>query len=165
MEKDFYLSQLRSMRNLGYNFIRFHTHSMPTELLDAADELGFLCDPEFAMSAPLISPLCCVSCSVETMRSLLLRRSYAYPTKWASPVTPAVKRVFNVSFASLVRRLSHHPSINGWVLSNEIEWPQACLAAPGSPTAPCSATCSAPCSPPQVSCHHSRASPLGLSGR
>ena len=52
MEKDFYLSQLRSMRNLGYNFIRFHTHSMPTELLDAADELGFLCDPEFAMSAP-----------------------------------------------------------------------------------------------------------------
>ena len=61
MEKDFYLSQLRSMRNLGYNFIRFHTHSMPTELLDAADELGFLCDPEFAMSAPLISPLCCLS--------------------------------------------------------------------------------------------------------
>jgi hypothetical protein len=122
MDTDFYLAQLRSMKALGYNFIRFHTHAMPEELFDAADELGFLCDPEFAMS-------------------------YAYPTKWASPVTPAVKRVFNVSFASLVRRLSHHPSIFGWVLSNEIEWPQACLDAQAGHT--CNATCGAPCSPPQ----------------
>ena len=50
MDKDFYLRQLTSMKDLGYNFIRFHTHSMPTELFEAADELGFLCDPEFAMN-------------------------------------------------------------------------------------------------------------------
>lgn len=39
MDKDFYLRQLTSMKALGYNFIRFHTHSMPTELFDAADEV------------------------------------------------------------------------------------------------------------------------------
>ena len=26
-----------------------HRHSMPEEMFEAADELGFLCDPEFAM--------------------------------------------------------------------------------------------------------------------
>ena len=50
MDKAFYLDQLRSMKALGFNFIRFHTHLMPAELFEAADELGFLCDPEFAMS-------------------------------------------------------------------------------------------------------------------
>ena len=80
-DKDFYLSQLRSMRNLGYNFIRFHTHSMPTELLDAADELGFLCDPEFAMSAPLISPRAAlVPCSVETMRCCCAGPTHTRPS-------------------------------------------------------------------------------------
>lgn len=49
-DKAFYLHQLRSMKALGYNFIRFHTHSMPIELLESADELGMLCNPEFAMS-------------------------------------------------------------------------------------------------------------------
>ena len=38
-----------------------------------------------------------------------------------------LKQVFNRSFASLVTRLSHHPSIFGWVLSNEIVWSSACL--------------------------------------
>ena len=50
MEKGFYLTQLTAMKALGFNFVRFHTHSMPTEFFDAADELGFLCDPEFAMN-------------------------------------------------------------------------------------------------------------------
>jgi hypothetical protein len=116
------------MRNVGYNFIRFHTHSMPEEFFEAADELGFLCDPEFAMN-------------------------YGYPTPWNSPVTPAVKEVFFRSFASTVERLAHHPSIFGWVLSNEIEWPSACLPPAAGPaqhsTATCNATCGAPCSPPQ----------------
>lgn len=35
----------------------------------------------------------------------------------------------------------------GWVLSNEIEWPQACLDVPSNHQ--CNATCGAPCSPPQ----------------
>ena len=123
LDKAFYLSQLESMRSLGYNFIRFHTHSMPEEFFEAADELGFLCDPEFAMN-------------------------YGYPTAWGSPVTPAVKEVFNRSFASVVQRLAYHPSIFGWVLSNEIEWPTACLP-PAAGAAACNATCGAPCSPPQ----------------
>ena len=40
--------------------------------------------------------------------------------------------MFNRSFASMVQRLSHHPSIFGWVISNEIVWDSACL--PPSPT-------------------------------
>ena len=72
-------------------------NTRPQEFFDAADELGFLCDPEFAMN-------------------------YGYPTAWGSPVTPAVKDVFTRSFASNLHQLSHHPSIFGWVLSNEIVW-------------------------------------------
>ena len=41
-----------------YNYIRLHTHFMPDEFFDAADELGVLCNPEFAMN-------------------------YKYPTDWA----------------------------------------------------------------------------------
>ena len=69
MDKAFYVRQLRSMQALGYNFIRFHTHSMPTELLDVADELGFLCDPEFAMSCEYL-PCPCLSTSVLVMFGL-----------------------------------------------------------------------------------------------
>ena len=38
------------MKALGFNFVRLHTHSMPTEFFDVADELGMLCNPEFAIS-------------------------------------------------------------------------------------------------------------------
>ena len=129
LDKSFYLSQLTSMQHLGYNFIRFHTHNMPEEFFQAADELGMLCNPEFAMN-------------------------YGYPTAWGSPVTAAVKHVFNRSFASVVQRLAYHPSIFGWVLSNEIEWPSACLPPASAGTAQhspelCNATCGAPCEPPQ----------------
>ena len=70
---------------------------MPDVFHEAADELGFLCDPEFAMS-------------------------YAYPNPFGSPVTDVIKDVFNRSFASVVRRRSHHPSVFGYVLSNEVHW-------------------------------------------
>ena len=92
MDKSYYLSQLAEMKALGFNFIRFHTHSMPDVFHEAADELGFLCDPEFAIS-------------------------YSY-----MGANAAVKAVYNRSFASLVQRRSHHPSVFGWVLSNEVHW-------------------------------------------
>ena len=97
MEKGYYMAQLADMRALGYNFIRLHTHSMPDVFHEAADELGILCDPEFAMS-------------------------YSYPNPFGSPASAAVKGVFNRSFASLVQRRAAHPSVFGWVLSNEVHW-------------------------------------------
>ena len=100
MEKAYYLSQLAEMKTLGWNFIRFHTHSMPDVFHEAADELGFLCDPEFAMS-------------------------YSYPNPFGSPASAAIKAVFNRSFASVVQRRSHHPSVFGYVLSNEVHWGSA----------------------------------------
>jgi hypothetical protein len=53
--------------------------------------------------------------------------NYAYPTAWGSPVNMAIKTVFTQSFTSIVQRLAHHPSIFGWVLSNEIVWDNACV--------------------------------------
>ena len=87
------------------------------------------------------------NCPAVPARHSLRMRADGYPTAWGSPVTPAVEAVFNRSFGSIVRRLSHHPSIFGYVLSNEIEWPQACLNIPQGHQ--CNATCGAPCSPPQ----------------
>ena len=95
MDKNYYINQLQGMKQLGYNFVRFHTHSMPDVLHEAADELGFLCDAEFAMS-------------------------YAYPNPFGSPLNQAVRDTFNRSFTSIVHRRSHHPSMFAYVLSNEI---------------------------------------------
>ena len=50
-----------------------------------------------------------------------------------SPVTAAVKNVFNRSFTSVVQRLAHHPSVFGWVFSNEIPWDNACGNLDGKP--------------------------------
>lgn len=87
MEKAYYTAQLTGMKALGYNFIRFHTHSMPDVFHEAADELGFLCDPEFAMN-------------------------YKYPCPFPGCVTnDLVRGTFNRSFASIVHRTSHHPSL------------------------------------------------------
>ena len=94
--KAFYYRQLSDMRSLGYNFIRLHTHSMPSEFFDAADELGFLCDPEFAIT----------------------HESPSLKLGWLG--NSAVREVFNASFTSVVQRHAHRPSIFAWVLSNEM---------------------------------------------
>ena len=89
MDKTYYRRQLSNMKSLGFNFIRFHTHSMPDVFHEAADELGFLCDPEFAMN-------------------------YAYPCPFPGcALNDLVHEVFNRSFASIVQRTSHHPSLFG----------------------------------------------------
>ena len=96
MDKSYYLSQLAEMKALGYNFVRFHTHSMPDVFHEAADELGFLCNPEFSMN-------------------------YRYPCPFPGCNANAlVQATFNRSFTSIVRRTSHHPSLFGYALSNEI---------------------------------------------
>ena len=69
---------------------------MPDVFHEAADELGFLCDPEFAMS-------------------------YRDPCPWPDCVfNEQVHAVYNASFTSVVQRRAHHPSVFGYVLSNEI---------------------------------------------
>ena len=39
---DFYRNVIRTLKGLGFNFIRFHTHVPPKEYMQAADELGML---------------------------------------------------------------------------------------------------------------------------
>ena len=95
-DQAFYYRQLRDMRSLGFNFIRLHTHSMPSEFFDVADELGFLCDPEFAIT----------------------HESPSLKLGWLE--NSAVREVFNASFTSVVQRHAHRPSIFAWVLSNEM---------------------------------------------
>ena len=45
-ERGYYEKTLGNMKDLGFNFIRFHTHNMPEEFFDVADELGMMSDPE-----------------------------------------------------------------------------------------------------------------------
>jgi beta-galactosidase/beta-glucuronidase len=89
MDKGYYLAQLSGMRELGFNFIRFHTHAMPDVFHEAADELGFLCNPEFAMNYRVGCP---------------------FP---GCVYNEEVHDTYNRSFASIVHRRSHHPSVFG----------------------------------------------------
>ena len=41
-DKAFYLGVITKLKELGFNYIRFHTHVPPKEYLEAADELGML---------------------------------------------------------------------------------------------------------------------------
>ena len=75
MDKGYYLSQLRDMKALGYNFIRFHTHSMPDVFHEAADELGFLCNPEFAMNYKVGCPF--PGCAYNEEVHAVYNRSFA----------------------------------------------------------------------------------------
>ena len=95
-DKGFYYRQLNDMKALGFNFIRLHTHSMPAEFFDVADELGMLCHPEFAI----------------THEAPSLKKG------WLN--NNLVRKVFNASFTSIVERHAYRPSIFAWVLSNEM---------------------------------------------
>ena len=101
MNKDYYMTQLVEMKSLGYNYIRFHTHQMPDVAHEAADELGFLTDPEFSM------------CSSYEL---------SIPDNLPPATTEAMEDIFRRSFASIVNRRQHHPSLFGYILSNEISW-------------------------------------------
>mmetsp|Transcript_104058 Transcript_104058/g.190592 ORF Transcript_104058/g.190592 Transcript_104058/m.190592 type:complete len:1211 (-) Transcript_104058:50-3682(-) len=103
VDKSYYVSQLRAMQPFGFNFVRLHSHALPTEFFEAADELGFLVDAEFPMTYDYG---CTGSC----------------PGRPLVEVTSAVKLVYNESFASFVKRYSHHPSVFAYVLSNEVIW-------------------------------------------
>lgn len=95
-DKSFYYHQLRDMKALGFNFLRLHTHSMPAEFFDVADELGLLCNPEFAIT----------------------HEGGPTQTDWLN--SSLIRQVLNSSFTSIVQRHAYRPSIFSWVLSNEM---------------------------------------------
>eukprot|EP00930_Biecheleria_cincta_P055750 TRINITY_DN42028_c0_g1_i1.p1 TRINITY_DN42028_c0_g1~~TRINITY_DN42028_c0_g1_i1.p1 ORF type:complete len:1228 (-),score=168.92 TRINITY_DN42028_c0_g1_i1:157-3840(-) len=103
--KSIYRKQLEMMRPFGFNYIRLHTHALPTEFFDACDEMGFLVQVELPMEYSY-------GCAIGS----------TCPGPQVAAVTDSVKRVYNESFASFVQRYNHHPSIFGYVLSNEITW-------------------------------------------
>ena len=100
-DKGFYYRQLSDMKALGFNHIRLHTHSMPAEFFDVADELGMLCNPEFAITHE------------------------GGPTQTAWLNSSLTRQVLNRSFTSIVQRHAYRPSIFSWVLSNEMYFSNA----------------------------------------
>ena len=52
-DKAFYLGVITKLKELGFNYIRFHTHVPPKEYLEAADELGMLMHVESPNNASL----------------------------------------------------------------------------------------------------------------
>ena len=107
-DRGFYRRTLQSMKDLGFNFIRFHTHNMPSEFFDVADELGMMSNPELAMNYHYPCEL-----------------GIATPGAVCDPDNDLVREVFNRSMKSLVQRQSHRPSIFARVLANEIQFPSA----------------------------------------
>ena len=101
-ERGYYEKTLRDMKDLGFNFVRFHTHNMPEEFFDVADELGIMSDPEFAMN-------------------------YGFPcdVDGCSADNALARETISRSFTSNVHRQSYRPSIFGWALSNEIAFTRA----------------------------------------
>ena len=101
-ERGYFEKTLRNMKDLGFNFIRFHTHNMPEEVFDVAVELGMMSDPESAMNYGFPCDLNGCSADDKLTHAMISR-----------------------SFKSNVHRQSHRPSIFGWVLSNEIAFTRA----------------------------------------
>ena len=52
-DKDFYVNVISKLKELGFNYIRFHTHVPPKEYFMAADELGMLIQVESPNNASL----------------------------------------------------------------------------------------------------------------
>eukprot|EP01052_Picozoa_sp_SAG31_P041792 SAG31_NODE_6437_length_2018_cov_14.547160_2_plen_124_part_00 len=102
-DRRFYLHTLQSMKDLGFNFIRLHTHNMPSEFFDVADELGMMSNPELAMNYHY-------PCDLDI----------ATPGAVCDPDNDLVREVFNRSMKSLVQRQSYRPSIFARVLANEV---------------------------------------------
>ncbi len=44
--KEYYLKRIRRLKEIGFNWLRFHTYTPPEEYLEAADELGMLMQVE-----------------------------------------------------------------------------------------------------------------------
>ena len=91
-DKAFYVKRLTTIKSYGFNFVRHHSHMLPQEYYDAADEVGMLVSAEFPI---------------------------AYQEYYNRAKGPALE-LYQREWAAAIRRLRHHPCIFDWSMGNEL---------------------------------------------
>ncbi len=89
---DVYRARLEVAKRYGFNFVRHHSHFLPPEYYDAADEVGMLISPELPI---------------------------AYLEYYARAKGPSLE-LYAHEWAAAITRLRNHPSIFDWCMGNEM---------------------------------------------
>ncbi|NQT51434.1 hypothetical protein HQ576_05255, partial [bacterium] len=91
-DKAVYLKRFRLAKDYGFNYVRHHSHFMPPEYYEAADEIGMFVSPELPI---------------------------AYLQYYNRAKGPALE-LFKTEWAAAIRRFRNHPSIFDWCMGNEM---------------------------------------------
>ena len=91
-DKAVYLKRLRLIKSYGFNYVRHHSHFLPPEYYDAADEVGMLISPELPI---------------------------AYLNYYQRAKGPALE-LYKQEWAAVIRRFRNHPCILDWCMGNEM---------------------------------------------
>ena len=98
-DKAVYLKRLKLIKSYGFNYVRHHSHFLPPEYYDAADEVGMLISPELPI---------------------------AYLNYYQRAKGPALD-LYRQEWAAVIRRFRNHPCILDWCMGNEM-WNGVALA-------------------------------------
>ena len=90
-DKAVYVKRLKLAREYGFNHVRHHSHFLPVEYYEAADEVGMLVSPELPI---------------------------AYMNYYRRAKGAALE-LYKTEWSSAIRRLRNHPSILDWCMGNE----------------------------------------------
>jgi hypothetical protein len=90
-DREAFRRRLQTAKDYGFNYVRHHSWCPPEEYFDAADELGLLLQPEFAIA-------------------------YA----WDLAKTPAAKQLYRQQWEQMIQAHRNHPSIAVWCMGNEL---------------------------------------------
>ena len=102
-EKNVYVEKVKFANEHGFNFVRHHSHTLPPEYFDAADEYGILVSPELPC---------------------------AYGNFFTAGNATA-QELYLASWTSYIGAYRNHPSILTWTLCNEMKMPDT-FKLPGS---------------------------------
>jgi beta-galactosidase len=91
-DKALYRWRLAVAKEYGFNFVRHHSHFLPPEYYEAADEVEILVSPEFPI---------------------------AYESYYRKANGPALD-LYRSEWAAIIKRLRNHPSIFDWCMANEM---------------------------------------------
>jgi len=91
-DKAAYLKRLKVAKDYGFNYVRHHSHFLPPEYYDAADEAGMLISPELPI---------------------------AYLSYYQRAKGPALD-LYKTEWAAVIRRFRNHPAILDWCMGNEM---------------------------------------------
>ena len=91
-DKEVYRRKLQAAKDCGFNFVRHHSHFLPPEYYEAADEVGMLISPELPI---------------------------AYQEYYAKAAGPALE-LYQTEWAAAIKRLRNHPCIFDWCMGNEL---------------------------------------------